>query len=238
MGVVVSEAPRRNAGESKVEAGKGKGKAEMGDESMHQEDLDDIDDYLAFMSRRFSKLKFKRNPSMSKSIPSYGKDNQQNKYFVDRSNFKCYNCGIAGHFSNECRNPKTGKKGNTTDGIDYRKKYYDLLIFKEKAFVSEEKYWAVAGEDSDEEEFINLALMATSEEQEASSTGSHVFTSNLYDLSKEECKSAIDEISNEMYNLYISLNSLTRENARIKNTNDLLLKINTLLENEMLTLEK
>ena len=35
--------------------------------------------------------------------------------------------------------------------------------------MSEEKYWAAVGEDSDEEEFINLALMATSKEQEASS---------------------------------------------------------------------
>ena len=54
-----------------------------------------------------------------------------------------------------------------------------FLRSKEKAFVSEEKDWAAAGEDSDKEEFINLALMATSEEQEASSAGSHVLTSNL-----------------------------------------------------------
>ena len=91
---------------------------------------------------------------------------------------------------------KTEKKGNAIDGIDYKRKYYDLLRSKEKAFVSEEKDWAAAGEDSDEEEFINLALMATSEEQEASSASSQVLTSNLSDLSKEECKSAFDEISN------------------------------------------
>ena len=74
-----------------------------------------------------------------------------------------------------------------------------------------------------------MALMATSEEQEASSTGSYVFTSNLSDLSKEECKYAIDEISNELYNFHIPLKSLTRENARIKSTNDLLLERNALL---------
>ena len=54
-----------------------KGKAEIEEELVHQEDLDDIDEYLAFMSKRFSKLKFKRNPAMSKSIPSYRRDNQQ-----------------------------------------------------------------------------------------------------------------------------------------------------------------
>ena len=65
-----------------------------------------------------------------------------------------------------------------------------------------------------------------------------VLTSNLFDLSMEECKSVVDEISNELYNLHVSLKSLTRENARIKNTNDLLLERNALLENELLTLEK
>ena len=85
---------------------------------------------------------------------------------------------------------------------------------------------------------MHLALMATSEEQEASSTGSHVVTSNLSELSREECKFAIDEISNELYSLHISLKSLTRENARIKSTNDLLLERNALLEKELLTLEK
>ena len=60
----------------------------------------------------------------------------------------------------------------------------------------------------------------------------------LSDLSKEECKSAVDEISNELYNLNVFLNSLTRENARIKNTNDLRLERNALLEKELLTLEQ
>ena len=155
---VVVEAPNRIAGENRQNAGK----EEIEEESVHQKNLDDIDEYLAFMSRRFCKLKFKRNLAMSKSIPSYKRDNQQNKSFVDRSKFKCYNCGIVGHFSNECRKPKTEKKGNASDGIDYKRKYYDLLRSKEKAFVSEEKDWAAAGEDSDEEEFINLALMAIS----------------------------------------------------------------------------
>ena len=74
--MVVTEAPSKNAGESRQKAEKGKGKAETEDELVHQEDLDYIDEYLAFMSKRFSKLKFKRNPTISKSIPSYRRDNQ------------------------------------------------------------------------------------------------------------------------------------------------------------------
>ena len=127
-----SEAPRRNVGEGKLEAGKGKSKAETNDELMNQEDLDDIDEYLAVLSRRFSKLKFKRNTSMSKPILSYRKYSQHNRSFVDMSKFKCFNCGIAGHFSNECRKPKNEKKVNASDGTDYKNKYYDLLRSKKR----------------------------------------------------------------------------------------------------------
>ena len=63
---------------------------------------------------------------------------------------------------------------------------------------------------------INLTLMANVEEQEASSTSSHVSSTNISDLSKYECKLAIDDMSNELYNLHIYYKSLTKENARIK----------------------
>ena len=124
---VVIEAPIKITGENRQEAEKGKGNTEIEEESVHQEDLDEIDEYLAFMSRRVSKLKFHKNPVMSKSIPRYRRDSQQNKSFVDRSKFKCYNCGIAENFSNECRKSKTEKKGNASNGIDYKRKYNDLL---------------------------------------------------------------------------------------------------------------
>ena len=177
---------------------------------MNQEDLDDIDEYLTSLSRRFSKLKFKRNPCVSRSTPHFKKVGQQNKSFVDISNFKCYNCGIVVHFSNECRKPKTDKNGHVNESIDYKKKYYDLPRSKEKAFVSEEKDWAAYGEDSDEEKFINLALMANSDEHEASSSNSQVLTTNITELSKDDCKIAIDDMSNELYNLHIFLKSLTK----------------------------
>ena len=80
--------------------------------------------------------------------------------------------------------------------------------------------------------------MANSDEQEASSSTSQVLTTNISELSKDECKSTIDEMSNELYNLHVTLNSLTKENYRIKNTNDLLLERNAMLESELLTLEK
>ena len=125
---------------------------------------------------------------------------------------------------NECRKPKTEKRGSSSEGIDYRKKYFNILRSKEKAFLLEEKGRAAAGEDSDEEEFINLALMAKLEEHEAISASSQVLTTDILDLFKEECKLSIDDMFNELYNLHISIKSLIKENARIKGTNDLLWK--------------
>ena len=58
--------------------------------------------------------------------------------------------------------------------------------------------------------FINLALMANSDEQEASSSSSQVLTTNITELCKDDCKIIIDDISNELCNLHISLKSLTK----------------------------
>ena len=44
-------------------------------------------------------------------------------------------------------------------------------------------------------------------------------------------------MSNELYILHVSLKSLTKENVRIKGTNDLLLERNALLENELLSIK-
>ena len=38
--------------------------------------------------------------------------------------------------------PTSKKRGNASDCIDYKKKYFDLFISKEKAFVLEKKDWA------------------------------------------------------------------------------------------------
>ena len=203
--------------EEKEESSKGKLKME-GSEDLTQEELEEINEHLTFLSRRFSKLKFRRNPTLSRPPTNFRKDGQSGKGLVDRSKFKCYNCGIAGHFSNECRKPKAEKK-RATDGIDYKQKYYDLLKQKEKAFVSKDRDWAVEDEESDEEEFINLAFMAETDDQEASSSTSQVLTTNISDLSKDECKITIDKMSNELYNLNVSLKSLTKENSRLERNN-------------------
>ena len=66
-----------------------------GTKDLTQEELEEIDENIAFLSRRFSKLKFKRNPILSRPSTTFRKDSQSGKSLVDRSKFKCFNCGIA-----------------------------------------------------------------------------------------------------------------------------------------------
>ncbi|XP_063942882.1 uncharacterized protein LOC135150486 [Daucus carota subsp. sativus] len=228
-----------NTGEGKNEAGKNKGKIiKENEEPTAQDELDDLDEHLAFLARKFSKLKFKRNDAISRPF------NRGNQYkpscMVDRSKFKCFYCGLPGHFSNECRRPASEKKGSFSENVDYRRKYFDLLKQnKEKAFITEDGGWAADEGDSDNEEHVNLALMAIGDEVDSSITSSgQVKTTNTSDLTKSECKQIIDDMSNEIYNLRVSLKSLTKENVRLKGTNDLLAERNGKLETELIQLDK
>lgn len=60
---------------------KGKGQEDE-DESDSQYGSDGMNDYIDFLSRRFSKLKFKRNPNLSKHGSQNKKGYQQNKDYV------------------------------------------------------------------------------------------------------------------------------------------------------------
>ena len=83
--------------EEKEDTSKGKLKIE-GIEDLNQEELEEIDEHLTFLSRRLSKLKFKRNPTLSRPPTTFRKDSQSGKGLVDISKFKCFNYGIVGHF--------------------------------------------------------------------------------------------------------------------------------------------
>jgi len=216
---------------------KGKGKmTEEEPEPANLDDLDEIDEHIAFLSRKFSKFKFKRN---SEARPPR-KDFQPNKNnWVDKSKAKCFNCGILGHFAGDCRKPRVEKGNRNFEPVDYKKKYFELLKQKEKAFMSQEYDWAGDGEDSDEDvEYVNLALMANNHEQEASSSSNQVTITNLSELSKEECDSAVNEMSTVLYNLRVTLKSLTKENSRLKETNLFLSDRNAMLEAQLIEFEK
>ncbi|XP_063945973.1 uncharacterized protein LOC135151452 [Daucus carota subsp. sativus] len=237
--VIAGKASSSSACEGKKDDGKKKAKIiEEDEESSAQDELDDLDEHLAFLARKFSKLKFKRNVVSSRP---FNRGNQSKPSgMIDRSKFKCFNCGLPGHFSNECRRPSSEKKGSSSENVDYRRKYFDLLKqSKEKALITEDGDWAADEGDSDNEEHVNLALMAIGDEADSSTTSNgQVKTTNTSDLSKSECKQIIDDMSNEIYNLRVSLKSLTKENIRIKGTNNLLTERNEKLETELIQMDK
>lgn len=59
-------------------------------------------------------------------------------------------------------------------------------------------------DDEEEEEYVNLALMAKSDD-EASTSSSQVPSLILLDMSKAEYKQTVEELSAEMFNIYTNI---------------------------------
>ncbi|KAK1402487.1 hypothetical protein POM88_002092 [Heracleum sosnowskyi] len=146
---------------------------------------------------------------------------------------------MGGHFANECKRPKVEKSDMKFEPVDYKKKYFDLLKQKGRAFITQDYDRAEDVNDYEEDtEFVNLALMADSSEQEVSSSSNQVITTNISELSTEECNNAINDMSTELYHMCISLKSLTKENTRIKDSNQFLSDRNVVLETQFIEFEK
>ncbi|KAL8126292.1 hypothetical protein AgCh_013542 [Apium graveolens] len=117
-------------------------------------------------------------------------------------------------------------------------KYFDLLKQKERDFLTQDDWAADGANEDDDMEYVNLALMANSDENETSSSSNQVITTDLSQLSKNECNEAINDMSNELYHLRVSLKSLAKENTRIKENNVFLSDRNVVLEDQVIELEK
>ncbi|KAL8091482.1 hypothetical protein AgCh_033915 [Apium graveolens] len=90
--------------------------------------------------------------------------------------------------------------------VDYKKKYFHLLKKNEKAFLTQENDWAADAVDEDEEtSYVNLALMAKSDEAEVNSSRNRI-----------ECKIAKDELTESLKKKKILRKQLERQQEVIK----------------------
>lgn len=76
-----------------------------------------IDEYIAFLTKKISNLKFKRNLNYPSPVPNLERISNKAKKKNDRIKFKCYNSRMTGHFL-KCRKPKNEKKANYNIYVD------------------------------------------------------------------------------------------------------------------------
>lgn len=90
---------------------------------------------------------------MSKLRSQFKKENQQSKNYVDRSKFKCYNCGMADHFFSKCRSQELRIR-ESLRLLTIKRNYFKLLRQKKKTFIIDDKDWATNGNDFEKVELI------------------------------------------------------------------------------------
>ena len=115
---------------------------------------------------------------------------------IDRSKSRCYNCNELVHFATECRKPR--QERDKKDVYEKKDSYEDLkkenaklkqqlevLSGKQKgkAYIAEGKSWDDTVSD-EEEEYVNLALMADSSEESPQSSQVPILTK--IDMSNSE----------------------------------------------------
>ncbi|KAK1397704.1 hypothetical protein POM88_007567 [Heracleum sosnowskyi] len=176
------------------------------------EELESMDNpTMAYMAKKFKNFRFKKDRS-------YKPQGQASKFNRGSSSKAAVGSSTKGGY-------KTGFVQRFEKGTGgYPKKNQG------RAYVAEGKCWDES-DDEDEEEYVNLALMASTDEV-TSTSSSQVPSLVLLDMSIDEYKKTIKDFSAEMFNVYTSLSAANEEITRLSKLNETLKS-----ENESLVLK-
>ncbi|KAK1379442.1 hypothetical protein POM88_026186 [Heracleum sosnowskyi] len=191
------------------------------------EELEQMEDKtMAYLAAKFSHIRFNRIPKIKS---------------------RCYNCNELGHFATECQKPRQARdrKGVYEKRDSYEdlkkenaklKQQVEALSGKQKgkAYIAEGKHWDDTDSD-EEEEYVNVALMADSSEE--SPQLSQVTILTTIDMSNSEYKKTVQDLSVELFNVHTSMLASEMENAKLVLKIEFLESKNEELELVAVTLE-
>ncbi|KAL8093622.1 hypothetical protein AgCh_035490 [Apium graveolens] len=181
------------------------------DEFYTLEELDELDESMAYLARKFSNIRVKKPRYFKSKGQSFNKDSSwkdKGKYnsdskngyktgYIDRSKKSCFNCDELGHFATECRKPKKAKKDKVYLELEAK---YEALLKKQqsKAYIAE---------------------------GESSSSKSQVPTFTTIDPTVNQYKETVEKMSTKMFYIHTSMVAANEKVSRLT-------KINEKLESE------
>lgn len=103
--------------------------------------------------------------------------------------------------------------------------------------MSEEKDWDGDVDDSDNEEYVNLAFREIRDEHEASSSSNHVLYVDNCDISSDQLKIVVDQMTNDLYHAHVTIKTMTKENTKLNKELVTVRDRNVVLEQQLIELE-
>ncbi|KAL8095394.1 hypothetical protein AgCh_036748 [Apium graveolens] len=224
---------------------------QSGDDFYSLEELEQLeDDSMTQIVKRFSNVRFKRNPKF-KYKSNYSKFQKGGSsssntssggyktWMVDRSTIRCFNCNELGHFVTECRKPKQ-VRNNSYDS--------NQKSNSERAYLANGRSWDDT--DSEDEEVGNLALMAIDENTSSSRKevkfidaelvyhlgGSLDYASHDNELLSQQIKDLEKEV-NELRLVHINQDKLKEQVSFLENRVNCYRQLETILKDKITGLE-
>ena len=224
---------------------------QSGDDFYSLEELEQLEDEsMALIVKRFSNVRFKRNPKFKyksnynrfQKGGSSSSNTSSGGYktgMVDRSTIRCFNCNELGHFATECRKPKQARK-NSYDSNQKSK--------SERVYLAKGRSWDDT--DSEDEEVENLALMASNASTSSSRKEVKFTDAELVyhlggsldcarrdnELLNQQIKDLEKEV-NELRLVHINQDKLKEQVSFLENRVDCYRQLETILKDKITSLE-